>query len=428
MINLSTVYNKFTGKWGREISPTVLLIFVVASATTLFALCPALRLSRYMVLCYSLIIACGLLVLKTSVPAGMLFTWLGIVCYIHKSTPILAALAILMYAIVLIFTALKDIKRSWMYNTICVLAMICACSQWLQFWNIPIVFRPVIPGQYPGILSNPNETSAFIAVCLPAFFRLRWIWLILIPLTGIFLAKSLIGVMAAAVIGCVWLFLKRHRISLRTSCLAAALICVAGAAYMIFVDRFNWQLQKNSRLIVWQESVKAAIHKPVTGWGFGQYSTVIPMLTAPLSISDVRIRQALYADIEDKKAFIDLVNIWSKGDVVNFYKNKTYPDGPYFEAHNDYVEILFAAGITALILLVFAMAHTLWRGWINPDRIPFYGALASCITSMAFFSWQIVPIAIVTIVWVGLCLPSRLVKQKQSGFYRRILCLKQQAH
>jgi len=407
--NLSNVYNKFAKKWGRDISPTVLLIFVVASATTLFALCPILRLSRYMVLCYALIIGSGLLLFKTSAPTGALFIWLGVICYIHKSTPILAALAILMYAIVLLYIIIKEIKRPWIYNTVCVLAMICACSQWLQFWDIAIIFKPVMPGQYTGILGNPNETSAFMAVCLPGFFRRRWIWFIFIPITGLFLAKSLIGVMASAIIGCAWLVSRRSRISLRTACLAAVLICVAVTGYMVHVDHFNWQLQKNSRLIVWQESITASLYKSksLTGWGFGQYSVVIPMLTAPLSIRDVRIKLAMYAEIEDKKAFIDLINALSKSDVAGYYKTKIYPNEAYFEAHNDYVEILFAAGMMALVLLITAIAHSLWSGWRNPDRIPFYGLLASCAAAGVFFVWQIVPIAIVSIVWAGLCLSAR---------------------
>ena len=133
---------------------------------------------------------------------------------------------------------------------------------------------------------------------------------------------------------------------------------------------------------------------------------MVPLLSTPLQLS-VADRLRLYQEVEDKKHFAQLAKEITGGDAAAYYAAKKYPQGFYFEAHNEYVEVLFAAGIPGLVFLLAALAHVLWRGFRQEDRIPFYGFLASCVAATIWFIWQIVPIAAITVVWAGLCLAGR---------------------
>lgn len=393
----------------RVASPAIIntiIVFGLVAATTLIALCYDLRLSRYMTLSYAVIICCGIWLCRRSLPLGILFMYAGTVCAMHWTTSILAAISILIYAIIFIFIISQKVKSGWVYNTICIIAILNVIYQLLQLAGIQTYPGPSITGHHTlvGLQGNVNEASVFMAISLPAFFRKRWMWCLPLPIAGLVMAESLSGVMAVFAAVLVYIFLQ-EKARVVISIMLASLLVAAGIFYAIYVDKFSYESQKNSRLTIWKESITAALYKPIFGWGFGQYSAVIPLITNPMAIP-LQERKALYTEVEDKKAFNEVVNKMAGANIAAYYKNKKYPASIFLEAHNEYIETLFASGIAGLLLLLSSIAHILREGWKKKDRLPFYGFLVSCVTATVFFSWQIVPIAVITVVWGGLCLRS----------------------
>lgn len=374
-----------------------------------FGACQHTRLARYMSITYAVIAALGLQLSLRSLPAGLFLMWTAFILYCHPSTPILAALTAVLYAGgVLAIANSQNFTRTIM-NGICIYALANVLWQLLQLPDYTVGYNPIYTGPYTlvGLQTNVGEMSALVAVCMPAFCRRGWAWFIPVPFTGLILAGATVGVMSSAAVCLVYVFgriLKKQGRILGFAILGV--IAAMVAIHVTVIDPFAWEDHKNSRLQTWKESVVIALGKPVRGQGFGQFSTMVPLLSTPLQLT-VEDRLRLYDDVEDKEHFKELARTITKGDAAAYYKNKPYPNRFFFEAHNDYIEALFAGGIPELVFLLGALAHILRRGWKQESRIPFYGLLASCVGATTWFIWQIVPIAVVTVAWAGLCLAGR---------------------
>lgn len=410
-------------EWRREIS-SLLLTFIhdrqrVANALTVavifigitgFGACQHTRLARYMSITYAVIAALGLQLSLRSLPAGLFIVWTAFIFYVHPLTPILAALTAVLYAGgLLVITNMPGIKRTAL-NAICIYACANVLWQLLQITGHTIGYNPVYYGWFSlvGLQTNIGETSALLAICLPAFFRRRWAWLLPLPIAGIIMAKATVGMMALGVVGIVYtvsvLARRRKQALIALSLFAATL--AAGVVHVTLVDPFVWQEQKNTRLQTWKESAVIAMGKPVRGQGFGQFCTMVPLLSTPFQLT-VQDRRRLYEEVEDKAHFAALAHTITGGDAAAYYKAKKYPDHFYFEAHNEFIEVLFAAGIPGLVFLLAALGHIAWRGWKQRDPIPLFGLTASCAAATVWFVWQIVPIAVITVAWAGICLTGR---------------------
>jgi len=337
--------------------------------------------------------------------------WTAFIFYVHPMTPILAALTAVLYAGGLLVITGRTVKiKHIVLNMICVYALANILWQLLQIAGHTVGYNPVYHGWFSlvGLQTNIGETSALLAICLPAFCRRRWIWLLPLPIAGIIMAKATVGMLALGVVGIVYtisvLARRKKQALIALSFLVATL--AAGIVHITLIDPFVWQDQKNTRLQTWKESTVIAMGKPVRGQGFGQFCTMVPLLSTPLQLT-VADRLRLYAEVEDKEHFKTLAHRITGGDAAAYYKDKKYPDHFYFEAHNEFIEVLFAAGIPGLAFLLAALGHIAWRGWKQRDPIPLFGFIASCAAATVWFVWQIVPIAVITVAWAGLCLAGR---------------------
>jgi hypothetical protein len=70
-------------------------------------------------------------------------------------------------------------EELWL-DTLCVIAVAHAVFILAQFAGIQTMMRPVgVFKGWSGLMANPNETAALMAMCAPAFFRRRrWPWLV----------------------------------------------------------------------------------------------------------------------------------------------------------------------------------------------------------------------------------------------------------
>jgi hypothetical protein len=267
---------------GRRRIVNILTAVVLFIGIAGFGACQSTRLARYMSITYAVIAALGLQLSLRSLPAGLFLMWTAFILYCHPSTPILAALTTVLYAGgVLVVANSQNFTRTIM-NGICVYALANVLWQLLQLPDYTVGYNPIYTGPYTlvGLQTNVGEKSALMAVCMPAYCRTGWAWLIPVPCAGLILAGATVGVMSCAAV-CIFYVLRRFLrdrgriLGLSIFGIIAAMVAV----HVTFIDPFAWEDHKNSRLQTWKESVVIALGKPVRGQGFGQFSTMVPLLS-----------------------------------------------------------------------------------------------------------------------------------------------------
>lgn len=248
-----------------------------------------------------------------------------------------------------------------------------------------------------GLMNNINDLSALYAVCLPAFMRKgRWYYIPFVFL-GLYLAITLNGMLAAFCVLTLYAILKTKRAAVAFMCIVVAISLLT--FFMVKIEKFNWQDHKNGRLYIWKMTYDVARVK-YTGWGINQFDKVMPLLTSFKYISPDN-RQALYAQINDKRSFDKALQKISNNDVSYFHGN-TLSRIYFIQAHSEILEWYFIAGPLGFLIGIGFLLRYLWLGFKQDDRIPFYGLLASCLTACFFFTWHIIPTATITVFYLGL--------------------------
>jgi hypothetical protein len=224
-----------------------------------------------------------------------------------------------------------------------------------------------------------------------------------------YLGMSIGGTVAAYISGMVYLIIHRKEIPMYRGVKPwLYLLIILNLLFIFFInhkaDAYKGHggnrletmasMQMDTRARYWTEMLPIAWMKP-WGWGLGQLKYVMPMIQTPTHLEPIH-RQALYRNIGDKRTY---------GKAIDAHMKK-YPDfleKPrwsviWLEAHNEYMEIWFQCGIFALLLTFGAIVATLVR---KANTIAKYGFLTSCISAIWFFSWQIVPLAIISTFYLG---------------------------
>jgi hypothetical protein len=380
--------------------PLFIAILCLVCAAVFFGKVENGRLARYMTLSYGAIAACGIVICRSSLPLGLCFIWAAIVAWAHPSTPMLFALSVQVYAMALAVLAWKHIPRERLLDAICVITLLNVVWQFIQLVRWVPWLASSTPGRQTlaGLQFNVEETGTFLAICLPAFFRAKWVWLLPAWVAGAAMTENLVAFVTGGAIGMIE---ATRRLRKRYWVPVALGICAAVLAYAAVADPTVWTRQSEGRIAVWKDSVRVSLMKPL-GWGYGQYSMAIPLLTAPGRLVPFT-RRAMYGEIEDKETFNQAALAISNGDLKSLL-TRPVPWEVFLEAHNEYVEILFGAGLPGLGLLLWALVDLSLKAWRRRDFIPLCGLWASCITATMFFTWQIVPSAAMTVVWAGLIL------------------------
>lgn len=284
----------------------------------------------------------------------------------------------------------KEINKECLYDILIVVACLNLLFQVMQLFNINFVI--VAHKQTPGLMSNINETSALYAITAPAFFRKKRYWMLPVILTGLVISHSFQGVVTLAVVSIVFAF---KNLEFRKSWALAVIALAIGFA--IFIKPFTYQPYKESRIDIWQQSIKASLVKPVFGWGFNQYRFVIPLITSWNQLKP-QGRAEIYNQIADKKAFDKaLSNTGYEGNRPELHD----------KAHNEYIEWLFVGGIAGLLIGLTALVRLLFEAYRQNDTIPFYGLLSASIVNLFGFSWHLIPLSLMTVLYIALIIKSK---------------------
>ena len=369
---------------------------------------PGIRENRIFMLGVTVLIMCGICTLRYSISLSVFMIYVSVIFYLSKSThtgsplymiSILAAL----YAIGAYTYRKWGWQRDVVYNALCFVIfanVAMQCEQWIGYPVLDKFKNSYTPGYYTGLMGNPNDTSAMYAMCLPLFFRKSWIWTLPVVVLGLVLACTSNGILAAAIVSTIYVAWKYKNAGQKV---ILGIIPIFLLLFGLYVDKFDLNQHLKDRGYVYKVSALVGSVKPL-GWGFSQYEYIIPMFTAPYSMNSVQ-KHLTFEGIIDKAALdkgIDLVS-----GTTDEEKSKAYFKNPknntnvmYVHAHNEYLEFFFIAGYPGVALLLLCIIGTLVKGWRARDKIPFFCLLASCLTAVFFFPWQIMPTAIITVLMV----------------------------
>jgi len=356
-----------------------------------------------------LIVIAGLL-WKYTKTGALLLGWVAIRFYFGTSewmgTPIYSILCLSILCLAGLWTYPKwgNIK-----NTICLIALFNVAFEVLQLYGIqwPLPFQVDMSSFQRGtcgLTGNPNEVSALLGMSIAMFFRKRWAYCIPFVVLGLILAQSLVGCVSAAAVFVMWSITKYDRSDAYDSLRRVVVVlcaCVLLAAYAIKIDRLNIPEQVQHRGMVYLTTVKVASVKAF-GWGFGQYQYVMPLFTFSGS-SPAYYIDHLLSNVSDKEALEKgIKRVAGTTDIAKareYFKNHTTP-APFDKAHNEYIEFYFATGIIGAVLGFLFMVSMLRRGFKNKDKLPVLCLMASGLSALVFFPWQVTQTAVMTISFI----------------------------
>lgn len=400
---------------GKSYLPLFLLIFIIIwSGLALVSKSVFLRDYRMENMVYALYISLGMYTFfRISKTIGMFVLYIGIISlytfnYELDSFAVVIAM-ILFYLGITFFYAEFIENKGLIYDSLIMIVAVNVVFQILQYFHIYFVSYP-LPGTerfYCGLMNNVNDLSALYAICLPAFLRKdRWYYLPIV-LFGLYLSVTLNGMFVALTILSLYLIIKTKNPRIGFMCIVLALSILS--FYMIKVDKFDMASQKRGRLYIWEQTFKIASIKKA-GWGINQFDKVMPLITSYKYIEE-GTRQYLYALIYDKDSFEKALKKASNNDLSYFQSDKLSKTW-FVQAHNEYLETYFIGGWIGLILTVGFLLRHLCIAFKQKDEIPFYGLLSACLTAIFFFTWHIVPMVMITILYLGLIRGEKIYQSK----------------
>jgi len=403
------VFARFKDKIeGRDNLPLSLFIFIlIYGCLILIPSSIPLRDQRMGNAAYALFMSFGFYIFRSiSKTAGALILYIGLISMFSflYALDIFMIISAFMLLYILITVNYRQIKKETIYDCLILIVAVNLAFQILQSFGIYFVSYP-IPGTesyHCGLMNNVNDMSVLYAVCLPAFLRKRRWYYLPIVFAGLYMSRTLTGVLVSAVLLVIFGIVtawknkdwNREIIGASIIFLAASVIC-----YSIYVDNFNFSEQKKGRLYIWEQTAKIASVKKF-GWGINQFDKVMPLITS-YKYLEQDVRESLYMQIYDKTGFDKALRKISHNDLSYFYSDKLSPVF-FIQAHNEYLEMWFIGGYLGLFLGLLFLIRCLTIGFKQKDKIPFYGLLSACGTALLFFSWHIIPIATVTVFYIGM--------------------------
>lgn len=240
---------------------------------------------------------------------------------------------------------------------IAILAIINSIMLIFQYIGIDPIFKPRFGGLPPevGFLHNPNETAAFLAICLPAFFRHGWAWFIPLVVVGAFCTQTSGGMVAMCGAASVYLLLSDIPLSWKImgGCITAAL-CV------LYIELKEGALVPESlqlRMKVWGISWDKYKKHPWIGYGIGHWKILFSRIIV-------------------------------KGSV-------------WRSAHNEYVQGAVELGVSFPVLVAGYIAR-LFIVYRKELILPVSAIAAIIISSCVHFTFHIAQTAMVALAWMGI--------------------------
>ncbi|HEX9972280.1 MAG TPA: hypothetical protein VGD14_09435 [bacterium] len=148
----------------------------------------------------------------------------------------LSLFTVTLYAAVYYVLVRDKIKAEYLINPMAIFAIIHSGFLILHFNGIfPGIYGNLKPSttEVIGLMANPNDAAAALAICLPAVFRKKWCWAIPLIIAGFYCARSTGGVFGGFVASCIFLALSDMRFKKEIFAGIAMMI----ALFLVFIDR-----------------------------------------------------------------------------------------------------------------------------------------------------------------------------------------------
>ena len=198
-----------------------------------------------------------------------------------------------------------------------------------------------------GIMANPNEASAFLALSLPAFLRKYWIWFLPFIFYGLICAKSFNGVLASGI----GLIFYAGTISPWYSLWAAMATGTAAIFYAVLINAPT----TGERIVLWKIAIGQWFNVPnktiwFTGIGAGNWKKMYFELT--------------YKIVDGKRVLRGL-----------------FPQG-WIRLHSTYIESTIELGLTFPVLLIGYVVHLI-RNFDRAKAMPYMGILVGAVLMLS---------------------------------------------
>ncbi len=386
-------------KWrGRGLSILLLLCLIIGTAFCLPSGVINLRIQEliFPLIAISIFLS-GMIFIYQNKPVGMfgmVITAMIVLEFIPDSYKFLVMMTFYLLLYFVIIERWDDINKArvLIFNMVCILALACVSFQILQTFGVEYILKMKNPYHVTGLFANRNETSVFLAMTLPFFFRRHWMWLIPLMLAGFYLSRTMNGIIAGSVVTAGFIFFKAGRIRhFKAISLASVLIllCIL-VSYTKFVHRAEWR----ERLQVYQAVIPLISNKPLLGWGLGQSQHIVPLYLGLEAKDEGFIRYAFSKTLYQS----DLVRL-AQNKKISFRQN-----GLWTALHNEYLQFTIDAGFIGLglVLVVIGSHIIVFLKTKDKDVIVFLSMMAAVLSANAFFTFQIGRFTFLTVIFMAL--------------------------
>lgn len=283
-----------------------------------------------------------------------------------------------------------DFRR--VFKTIFYCGFLMSLYVFLQYLNAdqlfvlqsPDIVKAATSPKLTGFLGQNTLCGSFIAMTIPFGFYFRKYLLMVIMAIAVLLIMSKMAI-ASVIIGIFLYFVIRTKNPVHVMAGTFLFVFLAvGGVFMMYKHKIH--IQDNGRFNHWSD-VLHDFNSP-------QIVDMVP----PTATIDVK--QALYADNHRTWTLTGI----GPGSYHFLYINKTQSVWEYI--HNEYLEVLYAFGITGLVLFVLAAVSIILTALMASSSIPMTVLVVSFIISGinagTNFIWHINPMQFLTVLIAGL--------------------------
>ena len=222
-------------------------------------------------------------------------------------------------------------------------------------------------GHVGGTLGHPVVVSSYLAMITPLAIYLKKYWKAGILITAILLTQSQVA-LGALIISLAFLFASKTRLRAIIVGGIGLLISVGIITSYPISQKTRDMVEDNGKFLQWGRITKDVLYEPTKKDG---------MKGVPLTGYGI-------------------------GSFYNVYHLKY--NTSFYQAHNEYLEILWNCGIAGLGLFLCAIWTTIRIGWGKSRyrRVLLASFICSCVCAGGLFVWQLEPHALYTLMIVGL--------------------------
>lgn len=210
-----------------------------------------------------------------------------------------------------------------------------------------------------GFISQPVYAAALLSICLPFIFKFKR-WLIVLPIIAILLTSNRSALSAIAISG-IYLLTGNKRYVLYILGAYISLLALAVAIYWAHPN-FNFNIESWGRLATWKSVLGDIIHPSfpgvnkayiLTGFGIGSFSVLFPF----------------------------------------------YHQSPFFQTHNEYLEVLYTLSLIGLFLFIKSIWHIFKT---SSDKTFTASLIAISVCAVTNPVWHIPQLQFLTVFLIGM--------------------------